>query len=202
MSDQPANVSNTSVPPIQLLPPAALNYQSAPGAIQGTVWQMNNILYVTNQAVLPGRCVKCNSDVDVRMKRKTFAWFPQWVYLLILFNLLVCAVVALVLQRKITMTFGVCAAHRNKHLVSNLICTFVLLMCIVAVGVSINEENPLLAIAAIVVFLGTLIFLAIRGPILKVSTIQKNGVAEFSKISPAFLSQLPGPPWAQSPPQL
>jgi hypothetical protein len=64
---------------------------------------------------VPDLCMKCGAPAEVR-KNKTFNWYPPWVYVLILVNLLVFAIVALVLTKKKRVPVSLCAAHRNHWL--------------------------------------------------------------------------------------
>jgi hypothetical protein len=61
---------------------------------------------------LPDVCMKCGAPATVR-KSKTFSWCPPWVYLLLLCNLIVFAVVALIVTKRRRLEVPLCAEHKN-----------------------------------------------------------------------------------------
>jgi hypothetical protein len=81
--------------------------------------------------------MKCGAPAEVH-REKTFSWFPGWVYVLILVNLLVCLIVALILTKKKRVPVPLCHAHRNhwygRQAVALL--SFVGLVCVI-VGAAI-----------------------------------------------------------------
>ncbi|MEO8434162.1 MAG: zinc finger Ran-binding domain-containing protein [Pyrinomonadaceae bacterium] len=81
----------------------------------GEVWHDRSILVFTRDAMLPDRCVKCNSFVDGSRLRKKLSWHHPAIYLLILAGLLVYAIVAMVLSKRATVELGICEDHRRKR---------------------------------------------------------------------------------------
>lgn len=65
---------------------------------------------MTKEALLPGRCVKCNAYTDERLKRK-LTWHHPALYLLIFVSLLVYAIVAMVVRKTATVNIGFCPEH-------------------------------------------------------------------------------------------
>ncbi len=83
-----------------------------------TIWRNKSVLVMTKQALLPGRCVKCNTHTDERLKRK-LTWHHPALYLLILASILIYAIVALVVRKTATVDVGFCPEHlaaRKRHL--------------------------------------------------------------------------------------
>src|SRR5690348_7389389 len=64
---------------------------------------------------LPQLCMRCGEPAAFT-KRKTFSWYPAWVYLLILVHLLVFLIVALVLTKRMTVPVPLCDKHRHQFL--------------------------------------------------------------------------------------
>jgi hypothetical protein len=64
---------------------------------------------------LPDLCMKCGTPAEV-YKDKKFSWHPGWVYVLLLVNLLVFAIVALALTKRRRVRVPLCAAHRHHWL--------------------------------------------------------------------------------------
>lgn len=73
-------------------------------------------LVVRDGAVLPERCLVTNketSHADWR-KRVTISWFPSWVFITILLNLIVMAVAMLITQKKAGVTYSLSREIRWK----------------------------------------------------------------------------------------
>jgi hypothetical protein len=64
---------------------------------------------------LPPLCMRCGEPAALT-KRKTFSWYPTWVYLLILVHLLVFLIVALILTKRMTVPVPLCDRHRHQFL--------------------------------------------------------------------------------------
>lgn len=60
---------------------------------------------------LPPRCVVCNGAVAQPVKARTFYWHTPWLYLLLLLNVLIFALVALVVRKKAVLSPGWCEEH-------------------------------------------------------------------------------------------
>lgn len=60
---------------------------------------------------LPPRCVICNAEVTAPIKQKTMYWHSQWLYLLILLNVVFYAIVAVLVRKKTKVSPGYCTVH-------------------------------------------------------------------------------------------
>jgi hypothetical protein len=69
------------------------------------LWRSGNILVMHKGVKLPPRCVKTNQPTSNFLKRN-LTWSPQWVYLLLLVNVILCVIVALILQKKALIHVG------------------------------------------------------------------------------------------------
>ncbi len=78
----------------------------------GSIFQSGKWLVVHKTAQLPGRCIKSNEPTDSRLKRKLY-WHHPAVYLAILFNLIVYAVIALAIRK--SAQFDIPLAPRYKQ---------------------------------------------------------------------------------------
>jgi len=65
---------------------------------------------------LPAVCLRCGAPASV-LKRKTFSWFPGWIYVLLVTGLLPFAIVAIVLTRRRTVEAPLCEEHKNHWLI-------------------------------------------------------------------------------------
>jgi hypothetical protein len=62
---------------------------------------------------LPQRCIICNADAETPVKKKKLYWHTPWLYLLILFNILIYAIVATIARKSIKVSPGLCAEHTS-----------------------------------------------------------------------------------------
>lgn len=103
MSNVPENASNPFAVYSTALPPVS---QSA-----GGIYRKGKLLVVHKMAQFPDRCIKSNEPTTERLKRKLM-WHHPAVFLLILVNLLVYAIVALCIRKN--ATFQIPLAPRYK----------------------------------------------------------------------------------------
>jgi hypothetical protein len=67
-------------------------------------------------AQLPPFCVKCGEPATTNPLKKEFRWHHPLLYLMILFpGLLIYAIVALIIQKKMTLLIPVCEAHLRRY---------------------------------------------------------------------------------------
>lgn len=69
-------------------------------------------LYAYEVESLPPVCMRCGAPCDDVVKKK-FSWYPSWVWVLILANLIVVIIVASILTRRMTVLAPLCREHRN-----------------------------------------------------------------------------------------
>jgi hypothetical protein len=66
-------------------------------------------------ATMPRRCVKCNEAAHDPTKTRKVYWHSPWLYLLLLFNLIIFAIVAAVVRKKALVAPGLCAEHKKRR---------------------------------------------------------------------------------------
>ena len=93
-------------------------------------WASGNILIVSHEAILPPFCVKCGRPAEPNLFPKKFSWHPQWVYIFILFAILIYAIVATVISKKMKLKVPLCAKHMEKYKTLRLAAAALLLGCI------------------------------------------------------------------------
>jgi hypothetical protein len=74
-----------------------------------------SVIYVAVGGDLPLRCVKCNAPAKLPAKTRTFYWHASGWYLLILLNLIIYAVVASIVRKKIRLSPGLCVEHSKRR---------------------------------------------------------------------------------------
>lgn len=92
-----------NMPPIQK--PAPGNYPQ-PSQEPGRVWRSGSFLVMEKWAQLPDICVKSNMPTNGSYLKRNMHWHHPAIFLLILINLILYAVVAMILQKKATVYVG------------------------------------------------------------------------------------------------
>lgn len=126
---------------------------------RGQCWpESGSILFVSKDTDLPQRCIKCNGPVTSPAKQKTFYWHPSGWYFLILLNVLLYAIVALFVRKKIKVSPGLCDAHRKRKntIVYSSLAIFALLF--MAGVTTFGGENALFSLVS---FVGSFIALIV-----------------------------------------
>jgi hypothetical protein len=124
----------------------------------GGAWRDGALLILSPDTALPSRCVKCNEPADEPTKNRRIYWHSPWLYLLVLVNILIYAVVALIVRKKAAIAPGLCSAHKKRRRIGIAIAWTLLLagLAILFMGVARGEAQGVLAgllviLAAIVV---------------------------------------------------
>ncbi|HEX7643402.1 MAG TPA: hypothetical protein VF472_14445 [Burkholderiaceae bacterium] len=82
---------------------------------QDSYWRDGKILVLKREGQLPPRCIKCNADAQMPMRRKSLSWHhPGW-YCLLLLNLIIYAIVATLARKRAKIEFGLCEEHAAKR---------------------------------------------------------------------------------------
>jgi hypothetical protein len=68
--------------------------------------------YECRKNLLPKVCMFCGQPAVTR-KQRNFAWHPPWVWILVLVGILVAAIVAIVLTKRMTVRVPVCEQHEG-----------------------------------------------------------------------------------------
>src|SRR5262245_18463351 len=96
---------------------ASLQQSTTPNPTVGniTAWRDNRLMVMVPDAPIPHRCVKCNDPVEEPTKTRKVYWHSPWLYLLLLFNVLIFAIVAAVVRKKATVAAGLCTLHKKRR---------------------------------------------------------------------------------------
>jgi hypothetical protein len=97
---------------------ASLNAGVTPSEIAHsgvTVWRNENVLVMLPDSHLPPRCVKCNAPAEEPTKIRKVYWHHPAVYLLILLNLIIYAIVAAIVRKRALVAPGLCADHKRRR---------------------------------------------------------------------------------------
>jgi hypothetical protein len=93
---------------------------------------------------LPMVCMRCGAPATV-VRPKRMSWYPRWVWILILVNLLVVIIVAVILTKRATLEAPLCNDHKN-HWSNRMIIGFgsfvLLLVVVIGIIVLMAEASP------------------------------------------------------------
>lgn len=151
------------------------------------VWRDGNAVVAVRDRAFPPRCVKCNAPVQKQaMHARRFYWHTPWLYLLILLNILIYALVAMGVRKKTLHDVALCARHlRRRRIFIAIGWSWPLAIFIAAafsqdIGIMIGV---LLAVA--------LIFVGIFGSRVMVAGRIDDRHARFTGCGKAFVDSLP-----------
>lgn len=111
----------------------------APGA--GACWREGRALVMRLDGELPHRCIRCNAPVTRMRKARKLYWHHPGFYLLLLFNILIYAIVALIARRTAKVSWGLCQAHARQRLIQIAVAWGMLLGGIALIGVGLANED-------------------------------------------------------------
>ena len=89
--------------------------EGAPAPASMAIWRADRVLVMGKDATLPDRCVKCNAPAHGQRLTRNLSWHSPYLYLLILLNLLIYAIVVLIVRKKARVQIGLCDVHRTKR---------------------------------------------------------------------------------------
>ena len=192
-----------SPPPLPVTP---LPYASpARLAVTEGLWREGNKLVVVaggnRTARLPRQCVKCNAPTaDRKPWRKTVSWHHPGYYALIPLGLLIYALVAVSVSKKVTVEAGLCRAHAAVRRNRILIGWGIFLASIAALVLAIycwdtppfrhGPAATILGILSGALFVGSMVWGLVAPRVLAVRRVVDN-TAWFSGAGPEFLASLP-----------
>lgn len=165
----------------------------APNELRGDqgVWREGRVIVLSPDAALPRRCVKCNQPAHEPTQTRKVYWHSPWLYLLILFNLIIYAIVALAARKKALVAPGLCVDHkkrrRNALAVGWLGFLFGFVLLFIGLGTDVGPWGPFLGV---VVMLASVIVGMIKGRIVYASRIDKTHV-RLKGCGQPFLDSLP-----------
>ncbi len=154
------------------------------------VWRSGKYVVMGLQAELPDTCVKCNAPVHgSRLKRK-LRWHHPAIYLTLLLNILVYAVVAALTSKKADVNIGICALHRAKRVRAVIIAWVLALLGLGAIPWAISADRGEMAVMGILVFIAGLVWGVIGGRVVHAKKIDPER-AWMGGCGKAYLEALP-----------
>lgn len=115
------------------------------------IWREGKLLVMHKQSILPAVCVKSNEPATGRLVRK-LTWHHPLVYLVILFNLIIYAIVAIAISKRATIQIGLSEtwfAKRRRAIIIGwtVALTGVALLFAGLISDSMNSSLPMVGVA-------------------------------------------------------
>ena len=172
---------------------ASLQGTSTPNPARGavTAWRDDRVMVMLPDAPIPHRCVKCNDPVEEPTKTRKIYWHTPWLYLLLLINVLIFAIVAVVVRKKATISAGLCTIHKKRRRTVITIAWSGALLGIVLMYIGAGTAAGVGAVLfGILVILGSIIFGMVAGRVV-VPTRIDNHYVRLKGCGEAYLDTLP-----------
>ena len=161
------------------------------GGRSGGAWREGKLMVASKGAMLPDRCVKCNTPANgLKLTRKLY-WHPPAYYLLICAGALFYVIVALIVRKTTTIDFGICLQHKNKRK-RNLAIAWILVgvsMAMFIIGIAANEGS--ITALGLPVFLAALIFAIVAAQFVTPRKMNADGLVWLKGVNAQYLEQLP-----------
>ncbi len=163
--------------------------KGAPEGQQGMFWRSGPLLMTKYGAVLPPRCVKCNGAIHGPAKRRYFYWHHPAVYVVLVVNVLIYAIVAFAIRNRTQLTFGLCREHRRKRTMRILAGAGAVILGLVVVGAGVAASRVEIFLLGFLGFIGGILWMVIAARTL-VATRIDTYVAHFKGCGDVFLAGL------------
>jgi hypothetical protein len=154
------------------------------------VWRSGKFVVMGLKAELPDTCVKCHAPVAGSKLKRKLRWHPPLVYLALLLNILIYAIIAAIMSKKADVDIGICAVHRAKRVRAMVIAWVLSLGGLAAIPWGISVDEGWLAGAGAVTFVAGLIWGVVGGRVVFAKKIDKEQ-AWVGGCCPAYLDALP-----------
>jgi len=110
---------------------------------------------------LPPRCIVCNEPATLPVKTIKVYWHNPWIYLLVLVNILLYALVGLIARRTVSVSPGLCAVHSATRKRRIIVSTAIFGLFVVAGIVLIANDNAALGVTTFTLSIISLIVMRI-----------------------------------------
>jgi len=122
-------------------------------------------------ATLPDRCVKCNASAQGRRLKRSLYWHSPYIYLLILLNLIIYAIVAVIVRKRAKIEIGICDKHLSQRRVAVALGWIMGLGGLALFIASLVNSWGAIALLGLLVFIGGLFVGAVKGPVVSAKRI-------------------------------
>jgi hypothetical protein len=161
---------------------------------ESEMWREGKVLVMRKGGDFPDRCIKCNAPSVAPKRRVSLSWHSPWLYLLILIQILLYAIVALIVRKTAKVHVGLCERHQRRVLWGRVIGWGGLAIEVVLAFTAASTGNSDLGIAAVLLALPWLIGFIVVSRLLLPKRIDDKYV-RLKGCGPDFLRSLPDRSW-------
>ncbi len=155
------------------------------------LWRSGRVLVMSQGAGLPDRCVKCNAPANGQRLLRKLYWHSPYIYLVILLNLIIYAIVAIIVRKKARVEIGLCDAHRRQRWLAIGLGWLLGLSGLVLVIVGFAPGGSAgVVVLGLVAFIAGLVLGVVKGPVISAKRISPQFVW-IKGVCPAYLETLP-----------
>ncbi len=162
---------------------------------EADMWREGKVLVMRKGGDFPDRCIKCNAPSVAPKRRVSLSWHSPWLYLLILLQIIVYAIVALIVRKTAKVHVGLCEQHQKRVLWSRVIGWGGLVVECALGYAAIATGRSELGLLALALLLPWLIAFIVVGRLLLPQRIDDRYV-RLKGCGPAFLASLPDRTWS------
>jgi hypothetical protein len=160
----------------------------------GVPWREGAHAVCPLEAVWPARCVRCNKPVTTPLMKRTLYWHHPAVYLLLMTNVIIFAVVAAIVRKRGIVHLALCEEHRKRRALGlwvgwggSILCFIA--MIVAAPALSSDEAVLVILILGLVGFLVCIVVGVLMGQIVAPVRIDKQLIRV--RVGKPFLYSLP-----------
>lgn len=156
----------------------------------GGTWRDGAVLVMSRDASLPPRCIRCNEPAQEPTKNRKVYWHSPWLYLLLILNLLIYAIVAAIVRKKANVAPGLCYAHKKRRRIGIAIAWTLLLggVALLSLGVA-GGESAGIAGGTLLILVALLVSISVTR-ILRATRIDAQYI-RLKGCGPEFLDSIP-----------
>lgn len=147
-------------------------------------------LLVPRGSSLPPTCIKCSAAATTPWRKK-FYWHPPWVFILVLLNLLIYAVVAIIIRKKMELNVPLCDRHHADRKRNRLLGILMIAGCVPAgLLFGVYGSGALGWVTGLAMFVASVVFFVLASMGFRPTRIDDAG-GVFRGACEDFLSLLP-----------
>jgi hypothetical protein len=156
-----------------------------------TAWRYRQILITLPGAALPDRCVKCNEPADVPTKARKVYWHHPALYVLLLINVIIYAIVGAIVRKRATVAPGLCLEHKKRRRLGLTLagCGFGLGLALIFADLNADGRSLWFAVGIVLMLAAALVGIFMRR-VVYAHKIEKHEIW-LKGCGPQFLDSLP-----------
>lgn len=153
------------------------------------IWRDGALLIMRKDAVLPDRCVKCNTPAEGLRLRRNLSWHPSGWYVLLLISIPIYVIAALIVRKTAKIEIGLCANHKSRRRRAIAVGWVLSLAGLGLLVYGISAEIGWVLLIGVVLLLGGLIYGLVGAQTVVPSRIDQQYVW-LKKVHPDYLADL------------